>query len=323
MPIMTRAAPHEASADPDAGRETGVIADAVEATRPASSDPSVALRGRSRRVPRRARLVLLHVRYVLARFATHHGLSWSAAIAFWAILSLPPLLIALGSLGALLFGEEAVRTIVVEQVLALVPAQRELVEQAVPAGVTLGAVPAVASVAALLFAGSRVLSALVEAINVMWGDEPAAGFWRKQRLRVVMLFGIAILFAASVATEYLVGRMSDAPGLTSVASVVTRNALPTLLVFGGLVLAYRLLPGRPTRLRTVLVGAGTAALLLRAAQSGFALVFADAGRAAASYGSLAGVAILMSWALVASAVVLIGAEVVATLDRHHGTEPRR
>jgi membrane protein len=292
-----------------------VMDDANEVVRPGSVDPRVALRGGLARVPRRLRLALLITRRVLAEFSTHHGLSWSAAIAFYLVLSLPPLLIALSSIGAVLFGDESVRTAIIEQVIALLPAERGVVEGAVR-DVSFGGLPALGSLVALLFVGSRILSALVEAINVMWDQEEEAGFWRQQRLRLVLLLGVGGLFAASVALEYGIGRVGDDLSLGPITGIITRFILPTVLVVAGLFLTYRLVPGERASVRSAFVGAVIGAVLLRVAQTIFTVYFTAGARFDSAYGSLAGIAILVTWALVASAMVLLGAEIVATLDRH-------
>jgi len=92
--------------------------------------------------------------------------------------------------------------------------------------------------------------------------------------------------------------------------------LPFLLVLGGLFLLYLLVPRGAATWQMALVGALLAAIVLRLAQFGFWYLLTEYLDFDTAYGPLAGIAVLMTWAVVASAIVLTGAELVATLDRH-------
>ena len=265
-------------------------------------------------LPRRARLAFLIGYRSVANFFRHHGVSWSASIAFWLVLSLPPLLIALSSLIGQFLGHETARAVLADQVASQLPAEGWLIGDLVDEEVSLLSLPGLGSLAFLLFSASRVFGALVTAINVMWRHVEEDGLLRRTLKRGLLLLLTGGLLLGSVALQLGIAG-SDAEG-PSLGDLLTRFVLPFLLVLGGLFLVYRLVPNGGVSWRTALTGALLAAISLRAAQAGFWLLLTEYLDFDTAYGPLAGVAVLMTWAVVASAIVLLGAELVATLDRH-------
>lgn len=266
------------------------------------------------RLPRRLRLAFLVGYRSLANFFRHHGVSWSAAIAFWLVLSLPPLLIALSSVIGQLLGQETARAVLAEQVASQLPAEGWLIGDIVDEEVSLLSLAGLGSLAFLFFSASRVFGALVTAINVMWRHVEEEGLLRRTLKRGLLLLLTGGLMLGSVAVQLgIAGSNADGPSL---GDLLTRYVLPSLLLLGGLFLVYRLVPNGGISWRTALVGALFAALALRAAQAGFWLLLTEYLDFDTAYGPLAGIAVLMTWAVVASAIVLLGAELVATLDRH-------
>ena len=265
-------------------------------------------------MPRRLRLALLTAHRVASGFIRHDGLSWAAAIAFWLVLSLPPLLIALTTISTSLLGAETARDLVADQVAAHLPTGSGLIEQIVDAELPLFGTASLGSLAFLLFSGSRVFGALARAINVMWHHVESDGLLRRLVIRVVLLLFVGGLVIASALLQ--LGLLGAADDIGPLADIVARLVLPTALVLAGLTLTYRLIPADGPTWSTALTGALVATGLLRLAQAGFAFLLATVLEFDQAYGPLAGVAVLMIWAVAACAVVLIGAEVVATLDRH-------
>lgn len=265
-------------------------------------------------VPRRLRLAFLIGYRTVRNFFHHQGVSWSAAIAFWLVLSLPPLLIALSSVIGHFLGQDAARSILAEQVGSQLPAEGWLIEDLVAEEVSLISLAGLGSLALLLFSGSRVFGALVTAINVMWRHVEVEGLVMRLLKRGVLLLATGALLLASVFLQLgIAGTSADGP---SMGQVLARYVLPFVLVVGGLFLLYRLVPNGGINWRMALLGALLAAVVLRLAQFAFWFLLTEFLDFDTAYGPLAGIAVLMTWAVVASAVVLLGAELVATLDRH-------
>lgn len=276
--------------------------------------PANAFAERLRWLPRRLRLVLLVLYRTVTGFVRHDGLSWSAAMAFWLVLSLPPLLIALSSVAVTLLGQESAQQLLTEQIAAQLPAEGGLIGQIVDNQVELLSAAGMGALVFLLFSGSRVFGSLVLAINVMWRHVEGDGFVRRQLMRVLMVLLVGGMLLASVVMQ--LGILGAADDIGPLADALARYVLPFVLVVGGLFLAYKLVPNGCATWRTALVSAVLTAIVLRAAQFAFWFLLNNLIDYDTGYGPLAGIATLMTWAVVASAIVLLGAEFVATLDRH-------
>lgn len=267
-----------------------------------------------RRLPRRLRLGLLVVYRTVAGFVRHDGLTWAGSMAFWLTLSVPPLLIGLSSVASALLGEQQAQQLLSEQVAAQLPAEGGIIRDIVGHDIPLTSLAAAGSLAFLLFSGSRVFAALVGAINAMWHHVQDDGFLRRQLMRLLLVVMVGGLLLASVLLQLgILGAREDI-GLP--ADLLARYVIPALLVVIGLWVTYALIPRGRATWRTALLGAVVTAALLRVAQLAFWYLLTTTIDFSTSYGPLAGVAVLMTWAVVASAIVLIGAEFVAVLDRH-------
>ncbi|MDP8903804.1 MAG: YihY/virulence factor BrkB family protein [Chloroflexota bacterium] len=267
-----------------------------------------------RRVPRPARLAFLVGFRAVSGFIRHDGLSWSAAMAFWAVLSLPPLLVALSALAVTVVGRETAQAMLTDQIAAQLPAQGDLLANLIDRDTSMMTPFGLGSLLFLLFSGSRVFAALVTAINVMWRHVEEDGFLRRQLMRLVLVVAVGGLMLISAILQLGVLGAEDEFG--AVAGFVARTGVPFLLVVAGLFVTYLLIPRGRATWRTALVAALITAALLRLAQLVFWFLLTAGVDFSTGYGPLAGVAILMTWAVVASGVVLLGAEFVATLDRH-------
>jgi membrane protein len=272
-----------------------------------------AFAGLLRRIPRRIRWGLLVARRTVIGFVRHEGLSWAASMAFWLVLSLPPLLIAISSFVGAALGHETAQSILAQQVAAQLPAQGEVIRGLVDQEIQLLSVAGLGSVLFLLFSGSRVFAALVMAVNVMWSAVPTEGLLRRLVLRVVLALTIGGMLVASVLLQ--LGILGAQDRIGPLADVAARYVLPFGLVVGGLFLTYRLVPWRLASTRTAFVAAVLTAVLLRGFQALFSFLLAEGVDFSTAYGSLAGIAILMTWAMVTSSIVLLGAEFVSIVDR--------
>ena len=91
------------------------------------------------------------------------------------------------------------------------------------------------------------------------------------------------------------------------------DLLPYLLSLGGILLLYKVVPNVDVRWQHALIGATLSALLFEIAKEGFGYYIAHFGTYKSIYGALAGIPIMMIWLYLSWLVVLLGAELTATL----------
>jgi membrane protein len=276
-----------------------------------------------RRIPKQIRPAWRVVRRTLANYLDEEGLQWSGAVAFYLVLSVPPLLIAAVSIGVVVVGADAAQSFLVGQVQQFLPAQDDVVSQIVQQTVNASGPAALVAVGFLLFSGSRVFASLIAAINIMWQEVEPTGFWRRQVERIAMVFTVGALLALAGAVDVGIAIASDVLDLPVAVRVVGQSQLiPALFLGTALFLLYYLIPRRAATWRTALVGAALGAVALRVAQAGFTAYLVTFGGFGSAYGPIAGLAVVLTWALVASSIILIGAHLVAVLNSPD-REPRR
>ena len=264
----------------------------------------------------RAKVLFDIVRRTVMNFLNQEGMQWAGAVAFYLVLSVPPMLIAASSIAIMFVGGDRAQELITDTVTQFVPVERDLIQQI--AEQTVGSIgpAAIISIVFLLFSGTRIFAAIITAINVMWDQVEQAGFVRTQIVRGILLVTVGALFVVAGALDAFVAVTDDAIPLDGVALWILQSELiPFTLLFLALFSLLKLVPKQSATWTSAAIGAAVGALGLRIAQFGFTAFLATLGNFQTAYGPLAGIAALMTWALVASVTVLLAAHLVAVLNR--------
>ena len=257
------------------------------------------------------------------RFNEHNGPDHAAAVAYYTLLSLLPMLIFLISFGVAVVGsfETAYRGtlflmggVVVRMDEPTREALRSFVERALrfqwPA------------LLLLAWTSRRIFSALFAALEKVFGV-PARGFARGNlmALGTVLTAGIGLLLTMAstmvIATaEGIVERMAGPTGAGAVHAligVLVARVVPVLVTFTFFFLVYRVIPRRVVTSKHAAMGAALATLLWELAKAAFAYYLRDLARYAGVYGTLEGVIVLAIWLELSVSIVLYCGEIVALL----------
>jgi membrane protein len=140
------------------------------------------------------------------------------------------------------------------------------------------------------------------------------GVVRRELMRFALVIIVGGMLVGSILLQVSLVAFQDDLGMG--VGVLVGWLLPFALVVIGLFVTYKLLPRRQATWKTALLGAVIAAVSLRLAQVVFVFLLGTFLEFEEGYGPLAEVALLATWAFVASAIILLGAQLVATLDRH-------
>lgn len=248
----------------------------------------------------------------------------SAGVAFFAVLSIAPVLVtALSVYGAVNTPQQAaqqlaslsrmlpadVQPVVSEQLTTVTAASTQVHTRRGLTGLTIA-----------LWTATAAMSYLVDAITVAYHEVETRRFGRRIRLALVFVLGGAVLLGGVIAAVGIGSRaLRDAPpGVRDVAPVVVWLAMATLMA-ALLAVLYRFAPDRrQARWRWVSGGATAATVLWLAASVALFAYVRSLGTYESTYGSLAGVAISMFWLWVSVALVLLGAAINAEAERQTG-----
>lgn len=247
-----------------------------------------------------------------------------ASIAFYSIFALAPLLVIAIAIAGAVFGEEAARGQIVQQIQGLVgeTAARgieSLIQSASQKEASVWA--SVVGFATLLLGASGVFVEMKNAFDTMWKPEkPASGLTMMLRARLtaiglVLGFGflaiVSLLLSALLAglAAYFGGLIPGAEAIAAALDVVLSTAVLTV-AFAALIY---FLPSARIRPRAVWVGALTSAVLFAIGKH---LIGLYLGRAtvASSYGAAGSFVVLILWVYYSAQILLVGAEVTSVLD---------
>jgi membrane protein len=259
------------------------------------------------------------------RFFDHHGPDRAAAIAFYTLLSLLPMLIFLISVGVTLLGSFDLayrgtlllfRGVVVPLDDGALQALRHFVERAVRLqwpGILL-----------LAWTSRRIFGALLAALEIVF-EAKARGFARGNLLSfaLVLLSGVALLLTLVATTllataQGLLQRAAGDAGLRALEGAFGRvltHTVPIATAMAFFFLVYRFFPRREAAVLAVHagIGAAVATVLFQAAQVGFAYYVRNLAHYGGLYGALEAVIVLALWLELSAAIVLYGGEIVALL----------
>lgn len=246
----------------------------------------------------------------------------SAGVAFFAFLSLFPALIA----AVLIYGlvttpaqvqsqVESISSIVPASARSLITDQLTSLASAPSKGLGIGLV---VSVAAALWSASGGVGNLISAVNIAYDEDETRGFVKRKGLSLLMTVGAIAFFGVAVAAVAVfpaVVAATDPPAVVRVLAQVARWLVLLLAVVSALAVLYRYAPDRDDpKMRWTSIGAAVATVLWILASVGFSL-YASFGSYGKTYGSLAGVVVLLMWLWLTTYAVLLGAEINAESEQ--------
>lgn len=252
------------------------------------------------------------------RFQDHAGPDRAAAVSYYTLLSLLPLLIFLISIGVRFLGSfEAayqgtlflIRGVVVPLDPNSLQTLREFVESASRfqwPGLVL-----------LAWTSRRIFAALLSALERVFGV-PGRSFAKHNLLAMGLVFvmGGALLMTMAVTmavatSQGLLERVGAPAFLTSWGARLLLETLPILITFSFFFLLYRLVPQRAVGTAQAAAGAALATALWEMAKGAFAYYVRNLARYASVYGTLEGVIVLAIWLEISASIILYCGEVVA------------
>lgn len=242
-----------------------------------------------------------------------------AAMAFYSILSLAPLLVIAIAVAGAFFGEEAARGQIVREIGGLVGTQgAEAVEEMLAHSrkPEAGILATVLGVATLLIGAGGVFGQLQDALNVIWDVERKPGrgikgFLLDRFISFAMVLGTGFLLLVSLVISAVLAAMGAymtglAPGLAGVLVVV--NAVVSFaLIMVLFAMIFKLIPDAVIAWKDVWIGAAitTTLFLLGKFLLGLYLGRASVG---SPYGAAGSLVVLVVWVYYSAQIVFFGAE---------------
>jgi membrane protein len=246
---------------------------------------------------------------------------YAAALAFFTVFSIAPVMIVVVTMVGLVLGERAARGELMEQLQqALGSDAAQLVETAILNSriEESGIWPTLVGVIAIVAGATTVFAQMQKSLNQIWDVVPRpsrSGVWllvkaRLLSLTVVLAIGFVLLVSlllsvALRATMAFAEQWLPLPGWLMVGVEI---ALSLTVITGLFAAIFKILPDVVLRWRDVLAGALVTAILFTVGRSLIALYLAKAATAS-TYGAAGSLAVLLLWVNYSALILLFGAAV--------------
>jgi membrane protein len=257
----------------------------------------------------------------VAGWNRHNAPRLGAALAYYTLLSLAPLLLVLISIAGLVFGSRAGEQHVIEQIQFLLGAQRATIIADLLAGAqnkAEGIIATIAGALVLLFGATGVVVELRDALNSIW-DVPVRttstfqellGVVKDRLWSLALVLGMVVVLTVSLlvttAISALGAMTSFLPAQAAMLHLFNSffSFVATAIVFGAL---YKVVPQVPVRCRDVVLGAVLTAVLF--ALGNFLLgVYLGKTSFSSTYGAASSTVALAIWVYYSSQIFFLGAE---------------
>lgn len=252
-----------------------------------------------------------------------------AALAYYTIFSIGPLLLIAVSMAGIFFGQEAAQgRISAELSKVMGPQMAEATEKMVQAAAKpkSGMLATIVGVLTLMLGASGVFGQLKDALNTIWNVEkkPAAGvmgFIRERFLSMAMVLGIGFLLLVTLVVDAGIAAVGDrvsqfvgGEAVMQVIQLVISFVVVTVL-FAAI---FRILPDLKIAWRDVWFGAIFTSLLFVVGKFGLGLYLGKAAVGSA-YGAAGSLVILLVWVYWSAQILFLGAEFTQVYARTYGS----
>ncbi|MFO7658694.1 MAG: YihY/virulence factor BrkB family protein [Bacteroidales bacterium] len=263
-------------------------------------------------------------------FIDDHAVKLSAALSFYTIFSLPPLLIIIISLSGVFFGADAVRGEIFGQINGFVGNEVAMQIQDIIKNVTLSNrnfFVATISIVILLIGASSVFAEIQDSINYIWGikTKPKRGLIKFMFNRLMsfsmigsvgflLLVGLIINAVIDILNKQLVINFPQYPlFLFYITNLILMYIIITLLF----TLIFKTLPDGKIKLTDCLIGASFTAFLFMIGKFAIGLYLKNFNIASV-YGAAGSIILILLWVYFSAIILYFGAEFTKVYAHIHG-----
>lgn len=257
--------------------------------------------------------------------------SMGAALSYYSVFSMAPLLLIVISVAGLVFGEDAARGELFGQLAGLMGADAARTLESLLVSVNKpaqGIVSTLIGLAVLLIGATTVFGELQNALDRIWrapARNTQGGLWNLLHTRLLsfgMVLGIAFLLMVSLVLGAVVSALGKWWGSAFVGWEIVAQLLNVVLGFvlttGVFAMIYKIMPRVRVRWYDVWIGAAITALLFTVGRFLIGLYIGKSG-VASSFGAAGSLIVIFVWVYYSAQVFLMGAEFTWLYARQYGS----
>lgn len=252
-----------------------------------------------------------------------------AALAYYTIFSIAPLLLIVIAIAGLVFGKEAASGAVYAQLRGVLgPKSAEMIQTMVEAAAKpkTSKIATIVGIFTLLLGASGVIGQLKDALNTIWDVKPEKsgfmGMLKTYLLKGAMVLGIGFLLLVSLLLDSAIAAIGKFAGNHLPGGEAVWQVVQLVVSFGVITVLFaaifRFLPDLKIEWRDVWFGAAFTALLFVLGKFGLGIYFGKSA-VGSSYGAAGALVLVLLWIYYAAQIVLFGAEFTQVYARSHGS----
>jgi membrane protein len=255
----------------------------------------------------------------------------AAALSYYTLLSLAPLLVISIAVAGFVFGREAAHNQIVETIQGLIGRQSAEAVQAMIQSASnkpeTGLASTLLGAIFLLFGAGGVVGELQTALNAIWRVRPKPGtglhdFIRKRFISFAMVLAVGFLLLVSLAvsafisglTGFIGSMLEDAALLAHSLDIVISFSLVTLLF----AMIYKFLPDVEIHWKDVWIGAALTSILFTAGKFLIGLYLGNSG-VTSVYGAAGSLITVLLWVYYSALIFFLGAEFTQVYASEYGS----
>lgn len=251
-------------------------------------------------------------------FVNDEALGRGAAIAFYTVTSIAPILLIVVAIAGMVFGREAAQNGIIAQLSGLIGHQSaEILQTAIASAQskTSGKIATVVGVVMVIVTASGVSGEMQTALNVIWKADPtgtpisrlirarAAGLGLVVSLGFLLMVSLAISAGLSAFGDYLNSVFPFGQAILTILNAVVSFLLISILF----ATIYKVLPDKHIEWRDVVVGAIVTSFLFIAGKSLIGW-YIGSSAVASAYGAAGALIVMLLWVYYSAQIFLLGAE---------------
>ncbi|MCD9119650.1 YihY/virulence factor BrkB family protein [Cupriavidus sp. UGS-1] len=257
--------------------------------------------------------------------------SMGAAIAYYTVFSVAPLLLIVISVAGVVFGAEAARGAIVTELQGFIGTEGAKAIEDMLAAVSEPATSTLTTLAGLvtlLIGATTVFAELQSALDRIWRvpeRQKSSGLWGLLRARVLsfgMILGIGFLLIVSLLASAALAALSRgwAPlfGEEEAVAHIVDFVFSLAVITTGFAMIYKIMPRARVRWPDVWLGALVTALLFTFGKFLIGLYIGKTG-VASGYGAAGSLVVLLVWVYYSAQIFLLGAEFTWLYAHRYGS----
>ena len=256
-------------------------------------------------------------------FLGKNGPQLSAAISYYTLFSLFPLIVAIISALSFLLGQESIDELA-NRVAQQSPVSEETISEIITSAVNSRNIAGIVGILGLLWAGTAVFGSIRKGINATWGITRPRSFLKERLIDITFMVVAAVLMLISIFSTAILTYLME------ILEFITRetyvdgallwerlaSALPPTLSFIVFFAIYWLLPNTNVKITEPLPGAIFATTGFEILKNVFVWFIGNSSIYSTIYGSVGSIVVLLVWVYVSSIILLFGSTITSRFSQY-------